>query len=110
MPRFYVEKDGEWNIFSTITDDFIFDEFVCLDALKARLLYERYKELTKDIDSLVTDRPRMNVMSYEEAVERIRETESQTKLFTDKDGDVWEWRDDAWHCISGDEPQTERSE
>jgi len=72
MPRFYVEKDGEWNIFSTIVDDFIFDEFVCLDALKARLLYERYKELTEDIDSLLTDRPRVNVMTYKEAVKRLR--------------------------------------
>jgi hypothetical protein len=72
MPRFYVEKDGEWNIFSTIIDDFIFDEFICLDALKARLLYERYKELTEDIDSLLTERPRVNVMTYKEAVKRLR--------------------------------------
>lgn len=79
MPRFYVEKDGEWNIFSTITDDFVFDEFVCLSALKARLLYERYKELTEDIDSLLTDRPRVNVMPYSEAIERICETEPQTE-------------------------------
>ena len=78
MPRFYVEKDGEWNIFSTITDDFIFDEFVCLDALKARLLYERYKELTEDIDSLLTDRPMVNVMPYSDAMERIRKDEPQT--------------------------------
>ena len=78
MPRFYVEKDGEWNIFSTITDDFVFDEFVCLDALKARLLYERYKELTEDIDSLLTDRPRVNVMPYSEAIERICEDDPQT--------------------------------
>lgn len=70
MARFYVEKDGEWNIFSTVIDDFIFDEFVCLDALKARLIYERYKELTEDIDSLLTDKPSVNVMDYEEAVER----------------------------------------
>lgn len=34
--------------------------------------------------------------------------EPQTEnLFTDKDGGVWEWRGDAWYCISGDEPQTE---
>lgn len=72
MPRFYVEKDGEWNIFSTVVDDFIFDEFVCLDALKARLLYERYKELTEDVDSLLTDRPRVNVMPYKEALKRLR--------------------------------------
>ena len=80
MPRYYVEKNGEWNIFSTIVDDFILDEFVCLDALKARLLYERYKELTKDIDSLLTDKPSVNVMDYEEAMERRREqTEPQTE-------------------------------
>ena len=37
-----------------------------------------------------------------------RKTEPQTdNLFTDKDGDVWEWRGDAWYCISGDEPQTD---
>lgn len=70
MPRFYVEKNGEWNIFSTIVDDFLLDEFVCLEALKARLLYERYKELTEDINSLLTDKPRVNVMPYEEAIER----------------------------------------
>lgn len=70
MPRYYVEKNGEWNIFSTIVDDFLLDEFVCLEALKARLLYERYKELTEDMNSLLTDKPRVNVMSYEEAVER----------------------------------------
>ena len=78
MARFYVEHNGEWNIFSTVVDDFILDEFVCLDALKARLLYERYKELTEDIDSLMTDRPRVNVMSYTEATERMRKTEPQT--------------------------------
>lgn len=78
MARFYVEKNGEWNIFSTVVDDFILDEFVCLDALKARLLYERYKELTEDIDSLMTDRPRVNVMSYAEATERMRKDEPQT--------------------------------
>lgn len=75
MARFYVEKDGEWNIFSTVVDDFLLDEFVCLDALKARLLYERYKELIEDIDSLLTDRPKVNVMTYEEAVEQIRKDE-----------------------------------
>lgn len=64
------EKDGEWNIFSTIIDDFLFDEFICLDALKARLLYERFKELTEDMDSLLTNNPRVNVMTYSEAIER----------------------------------------
>lgn len=83
MARFYVEKDGEWNIFSTVSDDFVLDEFVCLDALKARLLYERYMELTKDIDSLLTDRPKVNVMSYAEATERMHlYRERKTDMYT----------------------------
>ena len=80
MARYYVEKDGEWNIFSTVVDDFLFDEFICLDALKARLLYERFKELTEDIDSLLTDNPRVNVMTYSEAVERKQADTPQTDL------------------------------
>ena len=79
MARYYVEKDGEWNIFSTIIDDFLFDEFICLDALKARLLYERFKELTEDMDSLLTDNPRVNVMAYSEAIERRRVDTPQTE-------------------------------
>ena len=78
MARYYVEKDGEWNIFSTVVDDFLFDEFVCLDALKARLLYERFKELTEDMDSLLMDNPRVNVMTYSEAIERRRVDTPQT--------------------------------
>ena len=77
MARYYVEKDGEWNIFSTIIDDFLFDEFICLDALKARLLYERFKELTEDMDSLLTDNPRVNVMAYSEAIQHIKSNADQ---------------------------------
>lgn len=34
----------------------------------------------------------------------------QTERRTDRDGDVWEWRGDAWYCIGqADTPQTERS-
>jgi hypothetical protein len=106
MPRFYVEKDGEWNIFSTIADDFIFDEFVCLDALKARLLYERYKELTEDIDSLLTDRPRVNVMPYSDAMERIRKTEPQT---CSVNGRPYDCGNCEYFRCTADEPQTERS-
>ena len=83
MARYYVEKDGEWNIFSTIIDDFLFDEFICLDALKARLLYERFKELTEDMDSLLTNNPRVNVMTYSEAIERKRVDTPQTDMDED---------------------------
>jgi len=78
MPRYFVENKGEWNIFSTIVDDFLFDEFICLDALKARLLYEEYKRIDEDVNSLLTDRPKVNVMPYEEALELRRKDEPQT--------------------------------
>ena len=99
MARYYVEKDGEWNIFSTIIDDFLFDEFICLDALKARLLYERFKELTEDMDSLLTDNPRVNVMAYSEAVERRRVDTPQTESTGSPIGDyrdgVGAWQTDC---------------
>ena len=83
MPRYFVENKGEWNIFSTIVDDFLFDEFICLDALKAHLLYEEYKRIDEDINSLLTDRPKVNVMPYEEAMELRRKDEPQTEVTTD---------------------------
>jgi len=102
MARYYVEKDGEWNIFSTIIDDFLFDEFICLDALKARLLYERFKELTEDIDSLLTDNPRVNVMTYSEAIERKR---ADTPQMENPCGNCQEF-----DCDGCEHKKTERSE
>ena len=111
MARYYVEKDGEWNIFSTIIDDFLFDEFICLDALKARLLYERFKELTEDMDSLLTDNPRVNVMAYNEAIERRQANTPQTC-------DTCKFADKEWYEEPCDmccfmniyEPKTEQTE
>lgn len=99
MARYYVEKDGEWNIFSTIIDDFLFDEFICLDALKARLLYERFKELTEDIDSLLTNNPRVNVMTYSEAIERKQDDTPQTDCYITEDRDTQVL--DAWQTDCG---------
>ena len=40
-------------------------------------------------------------------VEPIADT-PQTERRTDRDGDVWEWRGDAWYCIGqANTPQTE---
>ena len=106
MPRYFVENKGEWNIFSTIVDDFLFDEFICLDALKARLLYEEYKRIDEDINSLLTDRPKVNVMPYEEAVELIRKDEPQTEVCDRPDQNC----EACWkklHCRAKDEPQTD---
>lgn len=96
MPRYFVENKGEWNIFSTIVDDFLFDEFICLDALKARLLYEEYKRIDEDINSLLTDRPKVNVMPYEEAMELRRKDEPQTDVYEYKGNGKWERADCPW--------------
>ena len=108
MPRYYVEKDGEWNIFSTIIDDFLFDEFICLDALKARLLYERFKELNEDMDSLLTDNPRVNVMAYSEAIELKQADTPQTDCKTCKhNGEYAYCRLCGMHGDDNYEPQTD---
>ena len=96
MPRYFVENKGEWNIFSTIVDDFLFDEFICLDALKARLLYEEYKRIDEDINSLLTDRPKVNVMPYEEAMELRHKDEPQTDVYEYKGNGKWERADCPW--------------
>ena len=96
MPRYFVENKGEWNIFSTIVDDFLFDEFICLDALKARLLYEEYKRIDEDVNSLLTDRPKVNVMPYEEAMELRHKDEPQTDVYEYKGNGKWERADCPW--------------
>ena len=62
-------------------------------------------------DCAVVEKVRKALAQTENSSEKPNNCEPQTEnLFTDKDGDVWEWRGDAWYCISGqDEPQTERS-
>ena len=40
-------------------------------------------------------------------MEQVEDEPQTENLFTDREGDVWEWRGDAWYCISGDEPQTD---
>lgn len=76
MPRHYVEHDGKWNIFSTIIDDFILDEFVDFKKLKRLVIKEdidHIRQHLRDIDTLMTDNPRVNKMEYEEAIEIIEE-------------------------------------
>lgn len=40
MARAYVEKDGEWNVFSTVVDDFLYSSFMSFDELKALVVGE----------------------------------------------------------------------
>lgn len=69
MPRFYVENKGKWNIYSTIVDDYLLNDFVDFKELKEAVIGEMVVERNEELDTLLTDDPRLNVMSYKEAEE-----------------------------------------
>lgn len=76
MPRYYVEnKEHKWNIFSSIIDDFLYDDFVDFNVLKGLVIKEAVdnlvEERNKDLDSLLTNQPLVNTMLYEDAIEKI---------------------------------------
>jgi hypothetical protein len=82
MPRYYVEnKEHKWNIFSSIVDDFLYDDFVDFKVLKGLVIKEAVdnlvEEKNKDLDSLLTNQPLVNTMFYEDAVERIKLREDE---------------------------------
>ena len=82
MPRFYVEnKEHKWNIFSSIVDDFLYDDFVDFKVLKGLVIKEAVdklvEEINKDLDSLLTEQPLVNTMFYEDAMERIKLREDE---------------------------------
>ena len=71
MPRFYVENDeGLWNIYSTITDDYVFDRFTEFDKLKTFVISETVADKIEGLNTLLTNKPRLNVMTFEEAEQR----------------------------------------
>lgn len=69
MPRYYVQHKGKWNLFSTIVDDFLFERFVSFEELKRHVLNEVSERKVAELETLLTDDPALNVMSYEEAME-----------------------------------------
>lgn len=82
MPRYYVEnKEHKWNVFSSIVDDFLYDDFVDFKVLKGLVIKEAVdnlvEERNKDLDSLLTNQPLVNTMFYEDAIERIKLRENE---------------------------------
>ena len=73
MARYYVEKDGRWNVFSSIVDDFLYSDFMGFDELKALVIGEVVINKLNELETLQTERPRLNTMSYEDVMEIIRE-------------------------------------
>ena len=72
MPRYYVEKEDKWNIFSTIVDDFLYTDFLDFEELKALVVGEIVVKKMQEMDTLKTDKPMLNKMTYEEAIENIK--------------------------------------
>lgn len=74
MPRFYVKNPkGEWNIFSTITDDYVLDEFKPFVIMKNWVLQQELIKRNDELDSLLTDNPELNTVSFEEVEKTIAE-------------------------------------
>ena len=77
MARYYVEKDGMWNVFSTIVDDFLYSEFMTFTDLKALVIGEVVVDKLADLETLKTDKPILNKMTYEMAIELVRERQTE---------------------------------
>lgn len=77
MPRFNVSlPDGRWQVFSTIVDDFV-SEPMTFDELKDfRLKY--YGATYEETETLLTDKPQCNRMTYEEVMDYMRSMEDDT--------------------------------
>lgn len=72
MPRFYVKNDkGLWNIYSTVIDGYLYDEFIEFEDVKTYAVGETVIERLKEMDSLLTEKPKLNTMTFEEAERRI---------------------------------------
>ena len=72
MAHYYVEHSGNWNVFSSIVDDFLYDQFMPFSELKAIEIAEEAVKVSRQLDTLLIDRPRVNTMAYEEAIELRR--------------------------------------
>lgn len=71
MPRFYVHRpDGKWNIFSSVADGYI-AEGLTLDDIKQFRLEKFAAENEREVNSLASDRPLLNIMDFAEAEEQI---------------------------------------
>lgn len=68
MPRYYVKNDKQlWNIFSTVADDYLLEEFVPFNQMKALIINNEMRERMKELDTLLTKKPKLNRMTVEEA-------------------------------------------
>lgn len=73
MARFYVKnKENKWNVFSTIVDDFLYVDWLSFDDLVEAVCSELAQNKYEEMQTLLTDKPKLNIMNYDEAIRRIR--------------------------------------
>ena len=93
------------------------ERMTIVNTLLTGIYEELLKGETDDIDGLlqiaVYAQVEMNRIVFDlnqrNGCEPIADT-PQTERRTDRDGDAWEWRGDAWYCIGqADAPKTKRS-
>ena len=78
MSGFFVKNDeGKWNIYSHSIDNFLFDDWLTYEQLVEEVCKEEIEKLKEKLATLLTDHPRMTVMGYDEAMQRIRETSQE---------------------------------
>ena len=69
MSRIYVKKDDKWNIYTTICDDFLFDKWLDFEDLKIFVIGEMVNDKIVELETLLTDKPKLNYMTYEDLKE-----------------------------------------
>ena len=73
MPRYYVKnKENKWNIFSSIIDDFLCEEWLEFEELEKMVITDVINKKREELKSLLTDKPELNIMNYEEAIKMCR--------------------------------------
>lgn len=73
MPRFYVKnKEDKWNIYSSVVDDLLFDDFMSFEELKKYVCSDVYNKKAKEMDTLLTDKKELNYMRYDECLENLK--------------------------------------
>lgn len=78
MPRFYVKNnEGLWNIYSTIIDDYYFLDFMDIDLIKCFALGETIFSRLDELESLESDKPKLNVLTYGEAESMRRRSKGE---------------------------------
>lgn len=69
MSRIYTKKGDKWNIYSTVIDDFLFNTWISYDDLVKWVIQDMAENKKLDLQSLLTDKPVVNYMPYEELIE-----------------------------------------